>query len=147
MAVFAVRSLVHCNGNSEYCCTGKEERFFKSGLCCPQIAPQNVAKTLQALFSFSLVWSLGATTDTNGRAKFNKFLHKLLLNSVELQAERTDFDLGPGIIISPAPFEFVAHMPEVRCIWASNHNAPRILIYLKSVFIRTCNSAGLINNQ
>ncbi len=54
---------------------------------------------IQGLFTFALVWSIGGTTDSAGRSAFDGFLRKLLAHEVQDGAERSDFDLGPGMII------------------------------------------------
>jgi hypothetical protein len=46
-----------------------------------QAAVSLLATQLPALFVFALVWSVGATTDENGRQKFDVFLRDLLAAS------------------------------------------------------------------
>lgn len=57
------------------------------GLCCrrevggaalQELSEQQQATQLQCYFLFSLVWSLGANTDAEGRAVFDGLLRKLL---------------------------------------------------------------------
>lgn len=47
-----------------------------------QMAVKDYPKILECLFIFSLVWSLGASTEGEGRAKFSTFLRKLLEQQV-----------------------------------------------------------------
>ena len=68
-------------------------------------APKEVLRQLHGSFLFSLVWSVGATTEAEGRAKFSAFLRKLLDGAVDRKMERTDFDLGPGLEISDPGFK------------------------------------------
>lgn len=72
-------------------------------LFSPQFAAKDIPKQLDGIFVFSLIWSLGATTDADGRTRFSEFLRKLLEGSVDKKADRTDFDLGPGLeIVEPS---------------------------------------------
>lgn len=59
----------------------------------------NSKAVLECLFIFSLIWSVGATTDNNGRAKFSAFLRPLVAQQVDRSVDRSDFDLGPGLQI------------------------------------------------
>ena len=52
-------------------------------------------------FVFSIVWSIGGTTEKAGRKKFDDFLRRLVDHRVELKPDRKDFDLGPGLTIVP----------------------------------------------
>ena len=52
-------------------------------------------------FVFSIVWSIGGTTENAGRKKFDDFLRRLVDHRVELKPDRKDFDLGPGLTIVP----------------------------------------------
>lgn len=61
---------------------------------------KEVPKLLDGMFLFALVWSIGAATETNGRNKFSAFLRKLVAGEVDKSAERSDFDLGPGLEIN-----------------------------------------------
>ncbi len=42
------------------------------------MAARDVLKQLDGMFVFGLVWSVGATTDSDGRTRFSDFLRKLL---------------------------------------------------------------------
>ena len=75
--------------------------------------PAEPLKLLEGLFIFSLIWSIGATTETAGRTLFNLFLRKLLKKSVEESPDRTEFDLGPGVTISPPEFDLRPVLPVV----------------------------------
>ena len=78
-----------------------------------QVAPTEPLKLLEGLFIFSLIWSIGATTETAGRTAFNLFLRKLLKKAVEETPDRTEFDLGPGVTISPPEFDLRPVLPVV----------------------------------
>ncbi|KAL3161683.1 hypothetical protein ABBQ38_008782 [Trebouxia sp. C0009 RCD-2024] len=73
--------------------------------------PAEPIKLLEGLFIFSLIWSIGATTETAGRTQFNLFFRKLLRKSVEESPDRTEFDLGPGVTISPPEFDLKPVLP------------------------------------
>lgn len=77
------------------------------------MAPAEPLKLLEGFFIFSLIWSIGATTETAGRTAFNLFLRKLLKKSVEESPDRTEFDLGPGVVISPPEFDLKPVLPVV----------------------------------
>lgn len=57
-----------------------------AGYVCPlycllqmsAMAARDVLKQLDGMFVFGLVWSVGATTDSDGRTRFSDFLRKLL---------------------------------------------------------------------
>ncbi|EFJ50020.1 dynein heavy chain 6 [Volvox carteri f. nagariensis] len=51
-----------------------------------QMGSREVLKQLDGIFVFALVWSVGATTDTDGRAQFNDFVRKLLEGSVSARS-------------------------------------------------------------
>ena len=55
---------------------------------------------VDSTFAFSVVWSIGGTTDSAGRKKFDDFFRKLVDKRVDEKSERTDYDLGPGISIT-----------------------------------------------
>ena len=43
----------------------------------PQVVPKDVPKLLDSMFIFALIWSIGGSTESEGRAKFSEFLRKL----------------------------------------------------------------------
>ena len=51
-------------------------------------------------FAFATVWSIGGTTDSAGRKKFDDFFRKLVDKRVDEKPERVDYDLGPGVAIA-----------------------------------------------
>ncbi|KAL0050690.1 hypothetical protein WJX82_005287 [Trebouxia sp. C0006] len=77
----------------------------------PPVLPAEPTKLLEGLFIFSLIWSIGATTETAGRTLFNHFLRKLLRKGVEESPDRTEFDLGPGVTIATPEFDLRAILP------------------------------------
>ena len=54
------------------------------------------------------MWSIGGTTENEGREKFDFFLRKLVDGKVDPSPDRTDFDLGPGLEITPPTEKRVA---------------------------------------
>jgi len=46
---------------------------------------KEIEKCLEAIFVQSLVWSVGAIIDTDGRKSFNDYLHKIMRNSEDLK--------------------------------------------------------------
>ena len=68
---------------------------------------------IEGLFIFSLIWSIGATTETAGRTLINLFLRKLLKKMVEESPDRVEFDLGPGVTIHPPDFDLRPVLPVV----------------------------------
>lgn len=74
----------------------------------------NVDSCFDGLFLFSLIWSVGATCDRPSAAKFDGFLRQLLTGKVTAAAERTDFDLGPGLVINYPERLLATQPPEVR---------------------------------
>jgi hypothetical protein len=79
-----------------------------------QVKLENTSTCLDALFLFSLIWSIGATCDRPSAAKFNAFLRQLMAGKVTAAAERSEFDLGPGLTISYPEQLLLTQMPEVR---------------------------------
>eukprot|EP00951_Prasinocladus_malaysianus_P032700 scaffold319567_cov18-Prasinocladus_malaysianus.AAC.1 len=66
---------------------------------------KEIPKLIEGMFLFALVWSIGASTETDGRAKFSAFLRKLVNNEVDKAEDRSDFDLGPGLTIIDPGFK------------------------------------------
>ncbi|KAL3685151.1 hypothetical protein R1sor_003173 [Riccia sorocarpa] len=75
------------------------------GLPCPK--GEDAVLWLQGLFVMAVIWSIGATVDAEGRAKFNSFLHKLLAKEDDLGLE-----LSPGMKVVKPEFGFVPVLPE-----------------------------------
>jgi hypothetical protein len=95
------------------CVLSQQQSDSKLRCGCPQVQLQEPAKCLDAMFLFSLVWSVGASCDNSSRAKFDAFLRALVGGKVAASHERADYDLGPGIEIKyPAQLLQVA-VPEV----------------------------------
>jgi len=55
--------------------------------------------SIESAFVFAVVWSIGGTTEGEGRAKFDKFFREMLALKVDTSPDRTDYDLGPGLEI------------------------------------------------
>ncbi len=68
---------------------------------------------LQCLFVMSLVWSVGASVDSDGRFKFNTFLRKLLAQQDDL-----GFELSAGFVVQKPNFNFLLPLPEVASVYA-----------------------------
>jgi hypothetical protein len=60
-----------------------------------------------------LIWSIGATCDRPSSVKFNAFLRQLVAGKVTAAAERSDFDLGPGLVINYPEQLLSTQLPEV----------------------------------
>ncbi|MEW5317509.1 MAG: hypothetical protein WDW38_008798 [Sanguina aurantia] len=82
-----------------------------------EMAVKDYPKILECLFVFSLVWSLGASTEGEGRAKFSTFLRKLLEQQVDRKIDRTDFDLGPGLEILDPGFKLSLNIPKEGSVY------------------------------
>ncbi|KAL6759980.1 dynein heavy chain 6 [Haematococcus lacustris] len=80
------------------------------------LAPKEVVKVLESCFVFSLIWSIGASIDNDGRRLFNDFLRKLLDGEVDKSPERTDFDLGPGVPIQEG-FKLAVAIPKEGSVY------------------------------
>ena len=78
-----------------------------------QDLPKNSLNLLEGIFLFSLVWSIGATVDKDGRGAFNRFLRKMLHKGVSINPDRSDFDLGPGLTIQEPEWSISVPMPTV----------------------------------
>ena len=61
------------------------------------MTPKDQKIFVDCVFLFSTVWSIGGTTENEGREKFDFFLRKLVDGKVDPSPDRTDFDLGPGL--------------------------------------------------
>ena len=68
---------------------------------------------LEAMFIFSLIWSLGASCDSSSRAKLDKFLRALLSRGVTADVDRQDYDLGPGVAIKYPTDLLAIPLPQV----------------------------------
>jgi len=77
-----------------------------------KVKPDDQQEWIECIFTFSLIWSIGGSTETAGRGKFDKFLRQLLAQSVQTNADRTDFDLGPGLEITPPGANFQCPFPK-----------------------------------
>ncbi|GFR44543.1 hypothetical protein Agub_g5814 [Astrephomene gubernaculifera] len=86
---------------------------------------REVMKQLDGMFVFSLIWSVGATTDSDGRARFSDFLRKLLDGMVDRKITRTDFDLGPGLEILDPGFKLAALLPKDGLVYDYLWDKPR----------------------
>ncbi|KAL2653371.1 hypothetical protein R1flu_021499 [Riccia fluitans] len=75
------------------------------GLPCPK--GEDAVLWLQGLFVMAVIWSIGATVDGEGRAKFSSFLHKLLAKEDDLGME-----LSAGMKVLKPEFEYLPVLPE-----------------------------------
>ncbi|KAG2430891.1 hypothetical protein HXX76_009864 [Chlamydomonas incerta] len=89
------------------------------------MAARDVLKQLDGMFVFSLIWSVGATTDTDGRTAFSDFLRKLLEGGVDRKMGRTDFDLGPGMEIMDPGFKLSTQLPKDGLVYDYVWDKPR----------------------
>ncbi|KAK3263038.1 hypothetical protein CYMTET_28136, partial [Cymbomonas tetramitiformis] len=60
---------------------------------------------LDSLFLFSMVWSVGGSTDAEGRKRFNHFFRLLI------EGSRPEEDLGPGYTWTPPPYKVALNFP------------------------------------
>ena len=65
-------------------------------------------------FLFATIWSIGGTTETAGRIKFDDFFRALVENRVDKSEERKDFDLGPGLTITPPAKKLGKPLPAAK---------------------------------
>ncbi len=77
------------------------------------VALPNPTACLQGLFVFALVWSLGGSLERSGRDKFSAFLRDLLARKVQGGPERSDYDLGPGLVVKHPEQGLAVEVPEV----------------------------------
>jgi len=96
----------------------KCEQSMHASIHVLQVLPAEPTKLLEGLFIFSLIWSIGATTETAGRTLFNHFLRKLLRKGVEESPDRTEFDLGPGVTIAAPEFDLRPVLPVVSAVFS-----------------------------
>eukprot|EP00798_Chlamydomonas_sp_ICE-L_P008519 gene8518-4817_t len=82
-----------------------------------QLPAKDIVKFIDSVFVFALIWSIGGTTESDGRAKFSDFLRKLLNNEVDRKMDRTDFDLGPGLEITDPGFKLALPFPKEGTIY------------------------------
>lgn len=73
--------------------------FRAGGTALQELTEQQQATLLQSHFLFSLVWSLGANTDRDGRAVFDGLLRKLISRNTppELSAHVHAPEVGTSI--------------------------------------------------
>ena len=95
------------------CCRKCGQECSKGPTPCLQDLPKNSLDLLEGVFLFSLVWSIGATVDKDGRGAFNRFLRKMLHKGVSITPDRSDFDLGPGLTIQEPEWSISVPMPTV----------------------------------
>jgi hypothetical protein len=95
-----------------YCCVMANEAVWHA-IESLQVKLTQPTSCLEALFIFSLVWSLGASCDSSSRAKFDKFLRALLSGTVQPGVDRQDYDLGPGVAIKYPEVLLALPLPQV----------------------------------
>eukprot|EP00958_Prasinococcus_capsulatus_P016076 scaffold1766_cov401-Prasinococcus_capsulatus_cf.AAC.33 len=71
-----------------------------------QVADEQQAGLVQALFVFSVIWSIGATCDEKGRQAFDVFFRQLL------ERREIEADLGPGLNIMIPSFSLQTSLPD-----------------------------------
>ncbi|KAL3678222.1 hypothetical protein R1sor_021178 [Riccia sorocarpa] len=67
---------------------------------------------IQCLFMMSVVWSIGATIDMEGRKKFDKFFRKLLAKEDDIQS-----DLSAGLVINQPDFSISLPYPAEKTVY------------------------------
>lgn len=80
---------------------------------CLQVKLDDPSNCLDSLFVFSVVWSLGATSDRPSAIRFDTFLRQLLAGQVQAAPDRTDVDLGPGLTVKYPQQLYSVPLPEV----------------------------------
>ena len=65
------------------------------------MAPKDQKIFVDRVFLFSVVWSIGGTTENEGREKFDFSCASSSTVRLIRACEMTDFDLGPGLEIVP----------------------------------------------
>ena len=70
------------------------------------------ALQVDSMMLFSLVWSLGGTTNNAGRERFDKFLRELCA-----QPEKLSVDLGPGVNVIKPGFDLSLPIPEENTVY------------------------------
>lgn len=71
---------------------------------------------------FAVIWSIGATTNAAGCAAFDTFFKKLVAQEVQPNAERTDFDLGPGLTIAVPESKMLLPLPKESSVYEVMYN-------------------------
>ncbi|CAM6109105.1 unnamed protein product [Calypogeia fissa] len=67
---------------------------------------------IQCLFCMSLVWSIGATVDQDGRVRFNEFLRRLLDKEDDL-----GFELSAGLVVEKPDFKLSLPYPDTGSVY------------------------------
>ncbi|KAL2642110.1 hypothetical protein R1flu_009697 [Riccia fluitans] len=67
---------------------------------------------VQCLFMMSVVWSIGATVDMEGRKKFDTFFRKLLAKEDDIQS-----DLSAGLVIKKSDFSIYLPYPAGKTVY------------------------------
>lgn len=67
---------------------------------------------IQCLFCMSLVWSVGATVDQDGRVRFNEFLRRLLDKEDDL-----GFELSAGLMVEKPDFKLSLPYPDTGSVY------------------------------
>ena len=83
----------------------------------PKVNAKEVPKILDGILVFSLIWSIGGSTDNEGRARFSDFLRKLLKHEVDKSADRTDYDLGPGLELQIPEWKLSTMPPDTGLVY------------------------------
>ncbi|OAE31694.1 hypothetical protein AXG93_3384s1680 [Marchantia polymorpha subsp. ruderalis] len=67
---------------------------------------------IQCLFAMSVVWSIGATVDKEGRSRFDQFLRRLLNKEDDLGC-----DLSAGLVIQKPAFTMALPYPDANTVY------------------------------
>ncbi|KAK3261161.1 hypothetical protein CYMTET_29916, partial [Cymbomonas tetramitiformis] len=77
-----------------------------------RVKPDDRQEWVECTILFSTVWSIGGSTESAGRGKFNKFFRDLISQKIQVSEDRTDYDLGPGVNIKLPGFNLQCPFPK-----------------------------------
>lgn len=94
------------------------EKSRRGSLSEPESEPMQVPKGddlsiwIQCLFCMSLVWSIGATVDQDGRVRFNEFIRRLLDKEDDL-----GYELSVGLVVERPNFKLSLPYPDSGSVY------------------------------